>query len=401
MIGLKFRLLDLLVCPYCRQPLECQDLQLYKEDFEVDPIKIPCRHRCGFRNVDLEANGPPSLSDCKVCIGSEIEEGTLRCDSCGRTFPIVRGIPRILPDELREDVPAEYSPDFVGKRESLLKCPSQKRNDTLTIDLKKRTIRSFSYEWKTFSSMYEEYLDQFLDWIFPLEPVFFDNKLVLDAGCGLGRHVYHAAKFGAEVVGMDISEAVEVAYEHTRHLSNVHTVQADIYYPPFREGFDFIYSIGVLHHLPDPERGFKTILNLLRPKGSVFVWVYGRENNFFMTKIVDPIRKITSRLPVRILDILCIPTTFLLHITTKIYKMLDSCEPTRILARHLPYNPYFLQISDFCFKHKHSIVFDFLSVPICNFYTRNQFETWFEEADLKNIQISWRNRNSWRGFGTK
>ena len=307
----------------------------------------------------------------------------------------------MLPDELKESTFTGYQPDFVRKHGRRLKNLSQTRDNTFTIDLKKRTMRSFSYEWKTFPTMYKQYKAQFLDWIYPIRPVFFKNKLVIDAGCGLGRHVYYAAEFGAEVVGMDISEAVEVAYEHTKYHSKVHIVQADIYYPPLREGFDFAYSIGVLHHLPHPEGGFKAILNLLRDKGSVFAWVYGREQNFFMTVIVEPIRKITTRLPMKMLDILCYPVTLLLHITAKIYEIFNGINLTRRLARHLPYNPYLLQISGFCFEHKHSIVFDFLSVPVCNYYTREQFEAWFREAGLKNIRISWRNKNSWRGFGTK
>jgi SAM-dependent methyltransferase len=60
---------------------------------------------------------------------------------------------------------------------------------------------------------------------------------------------------------MDLSDAVETAYANLGKMPNVHVVQGDIYHPPFArpEGggpFDFIYSIGVLHHLPDPEAGF-------------------------------------------------------------------------------------------------------------------------------------------------
>ena len=343
----------------------------------------------------------PNHQDCEICFGLEIEEGMLHCDDCGRSFPIIKGIPRILPDELREDVLAEYHPDFIEKREKRNENANHRRDDSTTVELKKRTIQSFSYEWKTFPTMYKQYRDQFLDWIRPVEPDYFENKLVLDAGCGLGRHVYYSSEFGAEVVGMDISEAVEVAYEHTNHLFNVHIVQADIYYPPFRDDFDFVYSIGVLHHLPEPKEGFKSILTLLKAKGSIFVWVYGRENNFFMIKIVDPLRKITAKLPFEILNMLCIPVALLLHITTKIYEALGNVNLTKGLTRHLPYNSYFLQISNFCLEHKRSIVFDFLSVPICNFYTREQLETWFVEAGLRDIQISWRNRNSWRGLGRK
>ena len=104
------------------------------------------------------------------------------------------------------------------------------------------------------------------DWIWPIEPAFFKDKLVLDAGCGIGRHAFFAAAYGAkEVIGIDLSDAVDTAFENVGHLPNAHIVQADIYDPPFRRAtaggdFDFIYSIGVLHHLPDPESGLRSLV---------------------------------------------------------------------------------------------------------------------------------------------
>ncbi len=280
------------------------------------------------------------------------------------------------------------------------KVMKRRTNENIT-DIKKRTIRSFSYEWKNFPKLYKEYKDQFLDWIYPIESDFFRNKLVLDAGCGLGRHAYYAAEFGAEVVGLDISEAVEVAHENTRSFSKVHIVRGDIYYPPLRKRFDFVYSIGVIHHLPNPEKGFRTVLDLVKNGGSIFVWVYGRENNLFMTRVVEPLRRITTRLPLAMLDALCYPATLILHITTKLYSKLNRAELTRNLSQILPYRQYFLQISDFCFEHKLSIVFDFLSVPLCHYYSKEEFEAWFKRMGLKEIVISWRNKNSWRGWGKK
>src|SRR3990172_2722911 len=109
--------------------------------------------------------------------------------------------------------------------------------------------------------MVEAFGEGFLTYIHPLGPEFFPGKLVLDAGCGFGRHLYYAAEFGAEVVGVDFSAAVEAARANTAGCKGIHLVQADIYRLPFREAsFDFAYSLGVLHHLPDPERGFQALV---------------------------------------------------------------------------------------------------------------------------------------------
>ena len=54
-------------------------------------------------------------------------------------------------------------------------------------------------------------------------------------------------------------------------------IQADLHRPPFAlESFDFIYSIGVLHHLPDPEAAFQNLLRYLKPQGEIQIYLYWR-----------------------------------------------------------------------------------------------------------------------------
>ncbi len=133
--------------------------------------------------------------------------------------------------------------------------------------------------------MHPEFEAQFLDWVHPLRPEFFRGKRVLDAGCGIGRHAYYAASYGAsEVVALDLSGAVETARRNLESFDNVDVVQGDLLRPPFRTaaqggGFDLVYSIGVLHHLPDPHAGFRKLVEYVRPGGTIAVWVYGHENN--------------------------------------------------------------------------------------------------------------------------
>ncbi len=85
------------------------------------------------------------------------------------------------------------------------------------------------------------------------------GKLVLDVGCGMGRFADVATRWGAHVVGIDLSLAAEVA---ARNLAGREATifQADVFHLPFApESFDFIYSIGVLHHTPDCQAAFKAL----------------------------------------------------------------------------------------------------------------------------------------------
>lgn len=300
----------------------------------------------------------------------EVESGELACTACPRRYPVVRGIPRLLPDEL-------------------------------TLE-KLRTASAFGWEWQQFDALHDDratYQAQFLDWVHPIEPAFFHNKVVLDGGCGMGRFAAAAAEFGArDVLAIDLSDAVEAAYRNTRHLPNVHVVQADIYRLPFGRSFDFAFSIGVLHHLPDPEGGFRSLVDHLKPGGSVFAWVYGRENNGWIVHLVNPLReRVFSRLPRGVLYAISWMATAALQPVLKLaYRPRPRSAPGG--ASRLPYHGYLSWLAQYGFRHNHHVIFDHLVAPTAFYIRREEFQAWFARAALTPPRISWRNQNSWRGW---
>ena len=67
------------------------------------------------------------------------------------------------------------------------------------------------------------------------------------------------------MVGVDLTQAIDAAYENIGGRPNVHLVQADIFAMPFRDGtFDLAYSVGVLHHTPDPAAAFARVAAAVR-----------------------------------------------------------------------------------------------------------------------------------------
>jgi hypothetical protein len=181
-------------------------------------------------------------------------------------------------------------------------------------------------------------------------------------------------------------------------------VQADIYAPPFRADddagrFDFAYSIGVLHHLPDPRAGFESIAPLVVEGGTVFAWVYGHENNGLVRNVVDPFRRnVTRRLPPSIVQVLAWPLTVALVLLAKlVYRPLRSTA----VFRHLPSNEYIESLNAFSFRQNHSIVFDQLVAPTTHYVKGDDFTRWFDENSFEGVEVTSRNRNSWRGRGTR
>jgi SAM-dependent methyltransferase len=296
-------------------------------------------------------------------------EGEFRCSSCSSSFAITSGIPRFANLE-------------------------QVESD------KQATAAGFGWQWQHFTQQDAKYADQFLGWIAPVTPEFFRDKVVLEGGCGKGRHTQLAAQWGArEVIGIDLSAAVETAFAATRALPNAHIIQADIYHLPLARKFDYAFSVGVLHHLPDPRGGFLSLASRVKSGGHLSAWIYGAENNEWITRWVNPVReKLTSRIDQRLLlQLSKIPAGCLYLATKLVYGPLNRNGSS--ISRYLFYNDYLKAIAPFGWREQHTIVFDHLVAPTAFYISHEEFETWWREINASEVVIGWHNKNSWRGTG--
>lgn len=326
----------------------------------------------------------PSLLEflvCPACGGAlalasttaeagEVIEGTLSCGGCRAVFPVRRGVPR-----------------FVAGGED---------------DAVARTAEVFGWEWKAFSAIDAHHEEQFLDWIAPVRREDFRGQVVVEGGCGKGRHTRLVASWGARaIIGVDLSEAVDVAWANTRALPNAHIIQADLRSLPVKpRSCDRAFSIGVLHHMPDPQDGFRSLAKAVRPGGVLSVWVYGAENNAWVTMIVSPLRSsITSRLPHRMLWGFSAVVSVPLYVALKTLYRPAQRPGFSWLKRILPYEPYLSYISPFPFREVHHIVHDHLAAPVAHYLRKDQVERWYRETGAAGAVVSWHNRNSWRGYG--
>ena len=83
-------------------------------------------------------------------------------------------------------------------------------------------------------------------------------------------------------------------------------VQADLTRLPLAEGvFDLAFSIGVLHHGPDPRGAFREVARRVKPGGRLAVWLY-RKNTLPQEWANSALRAVTTRLPARVLEPLCV-----------------------------------------------------------------------------------------------
>jgi len=124
---------------------------------------------------------------------------------------------------------------------------------------------------------------------------------VLEAGCGAGRFTELLVAAGAEVHAVDLSVAVEANRLNVGDHPNYAVAQADILSLPFpSDSFDVVCCLGVLQHLPSPERGIESLWTRVRPGGLLVIDHYRwdlRQLVGRLTRLSTLYRMILKRIP--------------------------------------------------------------------------------------------------------
>lgn len=112
---------------------------------------------------------------------------------------------------------------------------------------------TFGEEWKRFPKILPEHEQEFLQYFDLIDLSELKNSRVCDLGCGIGRWSYFLCDKCRELILLDFSEAIFIARKNLAHADNALFFMGDLKRLPFRSDFaDFIFSLGVLHHLPIP-----------------------------------------------------------------------------------------------------------------------------------------------------
>ncbi len=292
---------------------------------------------------------------CPGCLGQlrvrkETGDGievALVCSICAEEFPVIDSIPRLLLSPFREALLGNGIARGVDARQL-------------------ETAMSFGFEWSRFPEMYEEW-----------------------------------KKYGAEVWAIDLGPAVEVARKNTEQAGRVQVVQSDLHRPPFAlESFDFIYSIGVLHHLPDPEEAFQNLLRYLKPGGEVQIYLYWKPERQpikrALLSLVDLGRKITTRLPHRAVYALAFPAAVAAFgVFVWPYRIAKNVPGLKSFAEKIPMKQY----ARFPFRVCVNDQLDRFSAPIENRYTKQQVADWLSRAKLESTRVG--AAYGWVGTGRK
>lgn len=261
-------------------------------------------------------------------------------------------------------------------------------NEVICFVEKDSYAESFGLQWNTFS---REQLDnqRLRDSERRLreETGFFPEqiagKVVLDAGCGMGRFLDVVSRDGAALaVGVDLSSAVDAADANLSDRDNVLIIKGDIFRLPFRRGsFDAVFSIGVLHHTPSTEKAFRALVPLVKPGGEIAISVYAAVVETGVSWAVNMFRRrffriFTRRLPKRLMlwwSLYCVPVLWVID-------KIPVIRWIRYLFPALIYKKYPLEWS---------VVdtYDTYATELESRHRPKEVFRWFREAGLTNIDL--------------
>lgn len=173
----------------------------------------------------------------------------------------------------------------------------------------RQTIEGFGDEWARFDQSQVSEQEQEIQFagyfgIFPWH-VLPQNPVGFDLGCGSGRWAKLVAPRVGKLHCIDPSSALDVARRNLAAFPNCEFHSATVGAIPLKDAsMDFGYSLGVLHHVPDPEAGLRSCVAKLKPAAPFLVYLYYAFDNrpsWFRTvwRVSDILRRAVSRLPHR------------------------------------------------------------------------------------------------------
>lgn len=290
----------------------------------------------------------------------KIETGKLICNNCDKDYQIKNYVPRFIDTQSYAD--------------------------------------SFGAQWNTFSKVQLDddqtaesslRFDSEIGW----NEEKLSNKSVIEIGSGAGRFIDVVSRKNAKLaVGVDVTSAVDAAQNSLINRDNVFFIQADVFNLPIKGNyFDFVYSIGVLHHTPNPQLAFEAMVDKVKDNGEIGlslyeISLYSRPNrNHIKVSTIDLLwslnlwrveffRIFTTRLPDKFMIIYCKTIIPVLHHINKI--------PIIGLIRYIFPSTCYRKLPVFWSMLD---TMDTYSTKIVHQYRAKDLFQWFLKLGLKNI----------------
>ena len=254
-----------------------------------------------------------------------------------------------------------------------------------------RTVRSFGEEWNRFATFTEEEIrragDQYFDIV--TEEMVNRETIALDIGCGTGRWSKYLSPKVKFIEAVDPGDAVRAAVPFTQPCGNVRVTQAGYGNLPFeKESFGFVFSLGVVHHLPDTAGAIKEAASMLKKSGWLLLYIYYSLDNRgagykFLFACSDLFRRIISSLPRSLKFFVCEGIAIFVYMPFVLFSKLVRM-PGGNAWKKIPLSYY----ADKPWKVIRNDALDRFGTPLEKRFSKSEIADMLAAAGLTNIRFS-------------
>jgi len=322
---------------------------------------------------------PDCKKDFKLLVikeaGGEIVSGSLVCEHCRKKYPIIEGVTVVLNEKKLKDF-AKTKKNWENWWKKVRQDDDAELYERLWTEAEKNLGGEPLYKKEHFA-----------------------GKVVLDAGCGTGRHIESDfSKFNCkEIIGVDIGMQVFEA-KKKNNSANTHFVQADLTNLPFKkEVFDVFTSHGVLHHTPNPKYTFTCLSRHLKVGGRAMIYVYHKEwthhsahkKSLFLDAMYangvmlwQGIRKVSSRMPHPVIK----GFAYTMAAKASLQQALEKKGITKPLASVVKLFPPFAYLG-VNFHERLIRNYDHYSATFNYFQSIEEVVEWYKQAGFNDVEI--------------
>lgn len=257
-------------------------------------------------------------------------------------------------------------------------------------NIDRNTVDSFGQEWKAFHEFDIKDLQRLGDSYFDIvsNEIINQNTIAADFGCGSGRWTKYIAPRVGSIAAVDPSDAIFAADEVLADVPNAELFKASISNLPFPDNyFDFGFSLGVLHHIPDTKQALKDCVKKVKPGGYFLVYLYYNfEDRGFLFKslyrLSNAIRKPISKMRTGMKKVVCDILAIIFYMPFVLFSRLLRFfgVPKRIRSK-IPLHGY--ESTSYYIIRNDSL--DRFGTPLEQRFSKAEIETMMKEGGLTDI----------------